>query len=217
MLFKDPLRQTIITTVNFDGTADTITAPELIFPNPTGVDFFFLIITSMLILAICFALNGSPAENLPEYDNKPSTHATVSRSPYSELIVFNDSPALQQSMHNKSKSSSSEKTSTKKTGSKKASKKNGLLFADANTTALTEKQISKMLNAHSDEASTDALIDRAIKEIYAAAGEAFLSEPELHDYFMNFSWYKKLDHHTIDFEDLSPIEQQNINMLENFL
>ena len=88
---------------------------------------------------------------------------------------------------------------------------NGFVFPDSNERYLTEEEVYALYLV--EEYDFQTLLGHARNEIYARHGYAFNENGEYYPFYMQYDWYRNMEHHVVSDSELNEYEQANRDLI----
>lgn len=88
---------------------------------------------------------------------------------------------------------------------------NGFVFSDSNERYLTEEEVYELNDI--EEYDFQTLLGYARNEIYARHGYAFNENGVYYPFYMQYDWYRNMEHHVVSDSELNEYEQANRDLI----
>lgn len=88
---------------------------------------------------------------------------------------------------------------------------NGFVFADSNSRYLTEAEVYALQNM--EEYDFQTMLGFARNELYARHGFAFNDNGEYYPFYMQYDWYKNVEHHVVKDSEFNEYEKANRDLI----
>lgn len=85
------------------------------------------------------------------------------------------------------------------------------VFPDSNERYLTEEEVYALNDA--EEYDFQTLLGHARNEIYARHGYAFNENGIYYPFYMEYDWYRNMEHHVVSDSELNEYEQANRDLI----
>lgn len=94
---------------------------------------------------------------------------------------------------------------------KSAFDENGFVFADSNSRYLTEEEVYALQDM--EEYDFQTMLGFARNELYARHGFAFNEKGQYYPFYMQYDWYKNVEHHVVKDSELNEYEKANRDLI----